>query len=355
MAKSEKPANPKRKGTPHNDFFIQQWSDLKVAQAFFKEYLPASIQAIMDWSQLRLAPGDFVQKALQNRKSDLLYETRFKGSEGQEIKGFFLIHFEHQKEPDETMCYRYLSYLVGIYEQYLKQFPKEGLPIVFPITLFQGPKKWTAALHFHDFLSVPEALKPYVPSFEYHLVDLSGMSDDQIKGSLFLRVFLMIMKHIDSPELSHLLASVIWPLFEKLFEEGSGLRYLEDVLYYLFKASSHLNEEEVAQQVQNLLSFEDAQEVIMTIAEQLEQKGRQKGLQEGRQEGRQEGESNLLKKLLQKKFGEAAESYQAILATLSVDELETLGERLITQSTLEDIFQGFPWSGSPPKLSSNRN
>ena len=288
MAKSEKPANPKRKGTSHNDFFIQQWSDLKVAQAFFKEYLPASIQAIMDWSQLRLAPGDFVQKTLKNRKSDLLYETRFR-SEGQEIKGFFLIHFEHQKEPDANMCYRYLSYLVGIYEQYLKQFPKEGLPIVFPITLFQGPKKWTAALHFHDFLSVPEALKPYVPSFEYHLVDLSGMSDDQIKGSLFLRVFLMIMKHIDSPELSHLLATVIWPLFEKLFEEGSGLRYLEDVLYYLFKASSHLNEEEVVQQVQNLLSFEDAQEVIMTIAEQLEQKGLQKGLQKGRQEGRQEG------------------------------------------------------------------
>ena len=64
----EKPANPKRKGTPHNDFFIQQWSDLKVAQAFFKEYLPASIQVIMDWSQLRLAPGDFVQKALKNRE-----------------------------------------------------------------------------------------------------------------------------------------------------------------------------------------------------------------------------------------------------------------------------------------------
>ncbi len=70
MAKSEKPANPKRKGTLHNDFFIQQWSDLKVAQAFFKEYLPASIQVIMDWSQLRLAPGDFVQKALKNRKND---------------------------------------------------------------------------------------------------------------------------------------------------------------------------------------------------------------------------------------------------------------------------------------------
>ena len=119
---------------------------------------------------------------------------------------------------------------MGIDEQYLKQFPKEGLPIVFPVTLFQGPKKWTAALHFHDFLRVPEPLKPYVPFFEYHLVDLSGMSDDQIKGALFLRLFLMIMKHIDSPELSTLLATVIWPLFEKLFEEGSGLRYLKVML-----------------------------------------------------------------------------------------------------------------------------
>ncbi len=43
MAKSEKPANPKRKGTPHNDFFIQQWSDLKVAQAFFKALFAINI------------------------------------------------------------------------------------------------------------------------------------------------------------------------------------------------------------------------------------------------------------------------------------------------------------------------
>jgi hypothetical protein len=64
-------------------------------------------------------------------------------------------------------------------------------------------------------------------------------------------------------------------LFEKLFEEGSGLRYLEEVLYYLFKASSHLKEEEVVQQVKNLLSYEEAHEVLMTVAEQLEQKGLQ--------------------------------------------------------------------------------
>ena len=83
-------------------------------------------------------------------------------------------------------------------------------------------------------------------------------------------------------------------MFEKLFEEGSGLRYLEDVLYYLFKASSHLKEEEVAQQVQNLLSFEDAEEVIMTVAEQLEQKGIQKGIEQGKNFG---GKQTFIQKI----------------------------------------------------------
>ena len=45
------------------------------------------------------------------------------------------------------------------------------------------------------------------------------------------------------------------------------MRYLEEVLYYLFKASSHLKEEEVVQQVKNLLSYEEAHEVLMTVAE----------------------------------------------------------------------------------------
>ncbi len=35
MAKLEK--FPKSKGTPHNDFFIQQWTDLKVARSFFAD------------------------------------------------------------------------------------------------------------------------------------------------------------------------------------------------------------------------------------------------------------------------------------------------------------------------------
>ena len=184
-----------------------------------------------------------------------------------------------------------------------------------------------------------------MPSFEYHLLDLSGMSDDEIKGALFLRVFLIVLKNIDSPDLLEVLRKKVWPLFEKLFEEDSGLRYFEEVLRYLFKAGPHLHKEEVAEKVKTILNNE-AYEVIMTVAEQLEQQGIKKGIEKGIEKGillgRQEEACQLLKRQLLKKFGEVIEPYQEILVALSVDELEILGERLVTESTLEAIFKGFP-------------
>ena len=65
-----------------------------------------------------------------------------------------------------------------------------------------------------------------------------------------------------------------------------------------------------------MLGFEDAQEVILTVAEQLEQKGIEQGIEQGK--------ILVASKLLYKKFGRAAKLYQDRLASLSTDELEIL-------------------------------
>ncbi len=80
----------------------------------------------------------------------------------------------------------------------------------------------------------------------------------------------------------------------------------------------------------------------MTVAEQLEQRGLQKGIQIGIEKGIEKGESQLLKKQLQKRFGQEGESYQVILVNLSIDELEMVAERLMTPASLEEIFKGIP-------------
>ncbi len=103
----------------------------------------------------------------------------------------------------------------------------------------------------------------------------------------------------------------------------------------------------------------------MTFAEQMEErgilKGMQKGIHQGKQEGIQqgkqegilegeakgkkegkiegkiEGEIRLLEKQIKLKFPDA----KAVpLATLSLDQLELIGQRILTCDRLEEVLEG---------------
>ena len=81
-----------------------------------------------------------------------------------------------------------------------------------------------------------------------------------------------------------------------------------------------------------------AEEVAVTAGQRLIQQGRQEGLQEGRQEGRQEGQVHLLLKLLTVRFGELSPETTARVQAADEQTLERLSERVITASTLSDVF-----------------
>ncbi len=169
-------------------------------------------------------------------------------------------------------------------------------------------------------------------------MDLSQLSDEEIKGQLLLRVALLLMKHIDAPDLREYLIATILPLLNEFSQKETGLESLETVLYYLFQGNPHLEKASVIPQIQEQLVLEKAQEVVMTIAEQL----RQEGLQQGVQQGVQQEARQLVVKLLEKKFSPLTESHQRRLAGLSVSELESLAERIISASSFEEVFDGFP-------------
>jgi predicted transposase/invertase (TIGR01784 family) len=66
-------------------------------------------------------------------------------------------------------------------------------------------------------------------------------------------------------------------------------------------------------------------------------------LEKGRQEGRQEGERSLILRLLNRRVGEVAEELRSRLTTLSLEQLETLGEALLDFQTITDLEA---WFGS---------
>jgi predicted transposase YdaD len=68
------------------------------------------------------------------------------------------------------------------------------------------------------------------------------------------------------------------------------------------------------------------------------QLGEQRGLQLGRQEGRQEGETELIIRLLNRRFGNLDLVVTEKIKSLSIPQLEALGDRLLDFSNLEEFL-----------------
>jgi hypothetical protein len=84
----------------------------------------------------------------------------------------------------------------------------------------------------------------------------------------------------------------------------------------------------------------EAEEATMTIADTLIAEGEAKGLTKGRTEG----QARLLTKLLTLKFGEVAPEHQARLANASLDELDLWAERVLSATSLDEVFAAPPRS-----------
>ena len=59
--------------------------------------------------------------------------------------------------------------------------------------------------------------------------------------------------------------------------------------------------------------------------------------QEGREEGREEGQKSLLLRLLTRKVGELSSEVRQNIDSLSIEQLENLGEALLDFSSMADL------------------
>lgn len=76
----------------------------------------------------------------------------------------------------------------------------------------------------------------------------------------------------------------------------------------------------------------------MTALDQVLDEAEAKGLAKGRVEGRVEGASAVIERLLAARFGPLDEQTLGRLRGATVDQLATWGERLLSASTLAEVF-----------------
>ena len=184
---------------PHDKLFKATFGRPEVAADWLMHYLPPEVAAELDLRAPQLQKDSFIDPALREHFSDLLYRVPFKADSGRGQEVFVYTLFEHKSAPEWLVAYQVLRYEVMAWEPLARAAKRRGgkLPPILPIVIYHGRRRWNVPLNFGGLIEWggAEALRRYVPEFHYLLLDLATLSDAQIVGTAVARVTLSIGKN----------------------------------------------------------------------------------------------------------------------------------------------------------------
>jgi hypothetical protein len=77
------------------------------------------------------------------------------------------------------------------------------------VVVYHGAATWRVSRQFADEVEEAPALRAYVPACVYHLIDLSGYQDDELRGAVMLHTALLTLKYIFRDELRERLPEIL--------------------------------------------------------------------------------------------------------------------------------------------------
>lgn len=126
----------------HDALFKSTFSQVEHAAGELRVVLPPALAARIDFTSLALCPGSFVDEALAQRHTDLLFSAKLAGR-----TALLYVLFEHKSGPDELTAFQLLRYMVRIWEDFLKNQPDaKRLPPIVPVVVHHGAAGWTVLL-----------------------------------------------------------------------------------------------------------------------------------------------------------------------------------------------------------------
>ena len=272
---------------PHDKLFKKSMADLRVAKDFFEEHLPQEILQRTDLNTLVLQKETFIDDAYKDSEADVLYQVLIDN-----IPVFLYLLCEHQSKIDQFMAFRLLCYIVLIMQTHRAKYPKTPLPLIYPIVLYSGEKEWNAPEDvFELFEPQHQALAKDLLLQPYHLIDLTNVSDDELKKHKWSGLMESVLKYrtiqntIDSLD-------QLFPWIQEI-EIEHGDNFCRIVLKYVIDLLDPENEQIFNQKAEKYLGDRLRGE-IMTLTQHWEQRGEQRGMQQGMHQREAEIAKNML-------------------------------------------------------------
>ncbi|WP_244427206.1 Rpn family recombination-promoting nuclease/putative transposase [Gordonia amarae] len=309
------------------------FTDPENAGSELRSVLPPELTAHIDFNDMVLQEGTFVDENLRHRQTDVLFKTTV-----QEDDAYVYVVIEHQSTPDPLMAFRMLQYQVRIWDRHVKQHTirpgQRPLPLIIPVVIYQGRRRWTAPTDIADLLDINDSLGAaadgLIPHASYLLDDLTTVSDAALRArplTTAARItFVFLTKAPEDPN------AIRWlPEWTDHINQLDSSR-LEALFQYLVVVSTT--------QVEDIIRYTatvgpEAEEAAMNTADVLRAEGRA----EGRAGALAEGRAGLLIELLTAKFGDVDTDTRERVARANTEQISQWSARLVLGAdTLEQIF-----------------
>jgi len=201
--------------------------------------------------------------------------------------GYVYALIEHQSSPDKHMGFRLTRYAIAAMQQHLDA-GNDTLPLVVPLLFYHGKTSpYPYSTNWLDEFDSPELARSIYTN-SYPLVDVTVIPDDEILQHKRVALLELVQKHVRQRDLLDFADTVVTLLLEHYLTD----KQLDSLMEYLVRVGETSNLERLVRTLAKQVP--EHEEKFMTIAEQLEARGREQGLKQGLQQGieqgRQEGE-----------------------------------------------------------------
>jgi predicted transposase/invertase (TIGR01784 family) len=296
---------------PHDRLFKRVMSDEANVRQFIKEFLPIELSSQIDLKEMKLIPTEKI-KGYNKYYMDIAVECKISDTKGQ-----LYFVFEHKSYPDPGVLLQILNYMTVTWDEQKKK-NKPLIPII-PVVIYHGSSSWNVTTHFQgQFDSLNESIKPYVPEFNYVLVDLTQIPNKEIeqkaKDTPFLMASLLLMKLVALGDIEGIIKIAV---IIKLSEEERIILIL--YLFYTLDVDQDT--------MQRIVKELGGEEIMPSLAEKLMSKGEIKGKQD------------LLIKQLRRKFGLSSSEEKMIRSVTDEAKLDAAAEAVLDAKSKDEVLK----------------
>jgi hypothetical protein len=336
-----KPWPPQRHDRAYRRFFSLR----EMVEDLVRGFIPEDWVQHLDFANMEQMADVIIGEHWDRRDADTVWRIGWKGPHQGKAPLYVVLVFEFLSQPDHWAAVRMMAYVALVYQRLIDNGvvgPKDELPLVVPIVLYNGDPAWEAPEELEKLIVDLPGLERYRPRFRYLALDVKRYPLSELERMPNRAAALFQLEQSRGPEeiLRGLerLREILSDRSDRLY--GVYSQWLTEI-FFASQAPP-----DVVERVRTLEDFSMLVDNILEWKKNVLLEGRKEGRKEGREEGRKEGEEVGIRKgelavlirQLTSKFGPLPAEVVDRLERADVDLLLAWSDRVLTARTLDEVL-----------------